>query len=233
MASYMAAATAQPHGAVVLFSGGQDSTTCLFWALKRFEPVQAVVFDYGQRHRIEIEQAQAIAQGAGVPYVVLPIPALRQIGGNSLTNTNLPLPQTTETSGSLPNTFVPGRNLLFLTLAAGYAYLLGIPNLVGGMNQNDYSGYPDCRQPFIDSAQASLRLAMDYPFAIHTPLMNLDKAGVWKLAQQLGCLQTVVEQSHTCYAGDHTTFHAWGYGCGTCAACRLRKVGYEKAFGAA
>jgi 7-cyano-7-deazaguanine synthase len=219
-----------PQSAVVLFSGGQDSTTCLYWALQRFRNVHAVIFDYGQRHRIEIAQAQAIAQAAKVPSVVLQVPALQTVGGSSLTDTALALPQTTEVGSQLPNTFVPGRNLLFFTLAGGYAYLHGVPNLVGGMNQTDYSGYPDCRQPFIDAAQQSLSLAMDYPFSIHTPLMNLDKAAIWKLAADLGCLEVVIKQSHTCYAGDRTTLHPWGYGCGTCAACQLRRAGFEQAF---
>ncbi len=222
--------TPNPEAAVLLFSGGQDSTTCLYWALQRYDQVHAVIFDYGQRHAVEIAQARAIAKLCDVPSLVLPISGLGQLGGSALTDSNVSVADELGTETTLPNTFVPGRNLLFLTLAAGYAYLKGIPNLVTGVCQADYSGYPDCRAAFITSAEASLRLAMDYPFAVHTPLMNLDKAGIWKLASELGCLDIVIQQSHTCYNGDHSTLHAWGYGCGHCPACQLRKRGFEQAF---
>lgn len=227
-----------PQGsALVLFSGGQDSTTCLLWARAWFEQVHAVAFDYGQRHAVELEQASAIAARLGVPLTLLPL-TLPSAGQSSLTNATLSLP--TELVGEaglepsriseLPSTFVPGRNLFFLTSAGALAYTLGVGDLVTGVCQTDYSGYPDCRAPFVAAAQQALSLAMDRPFTLHTPLMALDKAQTWLLAEALGGLELVVEASHTCYAGDRATRHAWGYGCGQCAACQLRARGYHQAF---
>jgi len=216
--------------AVVLYSGGQDSTTCLAWALQKFKQVYAVVFDYGQRHRIEIEQAEKILKQLHVSYQVLSLPAFQELGNNALTDFSIPVQQSTDDTSQLPTTFVPGRNLIFLNFAAAFAYLKGIPNLVGGMCETDYSGYPDCRRDFIDSAEQSLSKAMDFSFKIFTPLMYLNKAETWLLAQKLGYLELVIQESHTCYNGDRKHFHAWGYGCGECPACLLRARGYEEAF---
>jgi len=226
-----------PQGsALVLFSGGQDSTTCLLWARAWFERVHAVAFDYGQRHAVELEQARSIAGRLGVHITLLPL-TLPSAGQSSLTNANLPLPTdqvpaqgALELASHAPSTFVPGRNLFFLTSAGALAYTLGITDIVTGVCQTDYSGYPDCRAPFVRAAEQALRLAMERPFVLHTPLMALDKAQTWLLAEALGGLELVVEASHTCYAGDRSTRHAWGYGCGQCAACQLRARGYKQAF---
>jgi len=219
--------------AVVLFSGGQDSTTCLYWALQRFETVEAVGFRYGQRHIVEMQQAQHIAQRAEVPYRVLEVPALEQLGQNALTDSSLAIttPSATAPDGAgLPNTFVPGRNLIFLGLAASAAYLAKTSHLVGGMCETDFSGYPDCRRGFLDSLEETLRLGLGAEVTIHTPLMWLNKAETWQLADNLGCLDVVIEDSHTCYNGDRAHRQAWGYGCGHCPACELRAAGYAEAF---
>jgi 7-cyano-7-deazaguanine synthase len=222
----------QPN-AVVLLSGGQDSTTCLFWAAQQFEHIEALVFDYGQRHSIEIAQAQDIARLAGVKATVLDLSGLGQLGGSALTDTDIKVPVSepgTAPEAGIPTTFVPARNLIFLSYAAAYAYPRGIRHIVLGVGQVDYSGYPDCRAPFVQSAALTLSLALDAPMEVHTPLLNLSKAQIWQLATDLGCLDVVVRDSHTCYQGDHTTFHSWGYGCGSCAACHLRAQGYYEAF---
>lgn len=216
--------------AVVLFSGGQDSTTCLFWAKHHFERVEAVIFDYGQRHRIEIEQAECIAKLAHVEATVLDLTGLGALGGSALTDTELAIPTEIGSEKEVPNTFVPGRNLIFLSYAAAYAYPRGIKNLVLGVGQVDYSGYPDCRVSFVRSAEMTLTLALDMPLKIHAPLLFRSKADIWALAAELGCLNFVIRDSHSCYAGDRTHYHPWGYGCGTCAACRLRAQGFYQAF---
>ncbi len=224
------------QAALVLFSGGQDSTTCLLWAQRRFAHVHAVAFYYGQRHSIELTQAELIARTLGVPLTRLAL-TLPDLAHNSLTNAALALPtdaipplDSTEAAPHAPSTFVPGRNLFFFTAAGALAYSLGITHIVAGVCQTDYSGYPDCREPFVRAAEQALSLAMERPFTIHTPLMHLDKAQTWLLARELGGLDLVVEHSHTCYAGDRITRHAWGYGCGQCAACQLRARGYQQAF---
>jgi 7-cyano-7-deazaguanine synthase len=216
--------------AIVLFSGGQDSTTCLLWALRNFSAVHALGFSYGQRHSVELAQAQHIANVLNVPYTVLEAPALKEIGGNALTEWGHTLEPWQPSAGTLPNTFVPGRNLLFLTLAAGFAFPLGVHDIVIGVCQTDYSGYPDCRSAFIASAQQTISLALDSDFRIHTPLMHLSKAQTWLLADELGGTQLVREHSHTCYEGNRSALHPWGYGCGKCAACELRARGYYEAF---
>lgn len=218
------------EAAVVLFSGGQDSTTCLFWALEKFAEVTALLVAYGQRHAVELQQARRIAAAAGVRLVEVATDFFRLHPDNALTNPELAVLDAPE-SGGLPNTFVPGRNLVFLNIAAIHAYGVGARRLVAGVCQTDYSGYPDCRLDFVESAEQTLSLAMAREFMIHAPLMFLDKAETWRLAERLGRLETVVELSHTCYNGDRTRRHAWGYGCGTCPACKLRRAGYEKAFG--
>jgi 7-cyano-7-deazaguanine synthase len=215
--------------AVVLFSGGQDSTTCLYWALSRYKQVQAIGVDYGQRHRVELQQAQKIAELANVPYTLLPFEAWGRLSISALTETNTELNTAHRLDRDLPASFVPGRNLLLLTLAGSFAYGLGIQTLVGGMCQTDYSGYPDCRQPFVDATSVALSLALDQSIDIQTPLMHLTKAQTWLLARDLGCLEVVIEHSHTCYNGDRDHRHAWGYGCGTCPACELRQKGWEEA----
>jgi 7-cyano-7-deazaguanine synthase len=208
--------------AVVVLSGGQDSTTCLYWSIKRFgvENVYTVTFDYGQRHRIEIDCAQQIAAHAGVSSCVLPIDTFSVLGGNSLTD-DLPVRGPEGQPGGLPNTFVPGRNLIFLTYAAAYAWQHDIDNLVTGVAQTDYSGYPDCRSETIAALQDTLRKGMDRHFTIHTPLMQMTKRETVELAQDLDALEAL-RLTHTCYNGDRPP-------CGTCPACQLRAKGFDEA----
>ncbi len=227
----------QTGGALVLFSGGQDSTTCLAWALARFDRVETVGFDYGQRHRIELDSRPRIreriasefpawAERLG-PDHLLDLGLLKQIGGTALTEA-----RAIETAANgLPTTFVPGRNLLFFAAAAAVAYRRGLKRLVGGMCETDYSGYPDCRDDTLKSLQATLNLGMEARLVIEAPLMWLDKAATFATAVELGgqaFLDLVIEETHTCYLGDRSTRHAWGYGCGTCPACELRAAGYER-----
>ena len=215
------------NSCLVLFSGGQDSTTCLYWALSVFDQVEAIAFDYGQKHNIELQQAETIAQKTGVPFTIMDIRGV--LKGSSLTEHEKPIDAPHELAPELPASFVPGRNALFLTLAAGYAFNRGIHDLVGGMCQTDYSGYPDCRRVFIDSMQTSLSLAMDVDFRIHTPLMYLTKAETWKLAADLGAFEIVRDLSHTDYNGDRSTYNEWGYGKLDNPASVLRARGYEEA----
>ena len=209
------------QSALVLFSGGQDSTVCLFWALKRFARVEAVCFRYGQRHVSEIEAAQTIAATAGVPLRIIDASLIAGLSSNSLTDMSVPMDRE-QTSTAPPNTFVPGRNLLFISMAAIVARERNIANLITGVSQTDYSGYPDCRDTFIRSLNTTLNLAMDEQFVIHTPLMWLDKAAVWKLADDLGIYELVKNQTVTCYNGIH------GDGCGECPACKLRRNGLQE-----
>ncbi|MCM2997800.1 7-cyano-7-deazaguanine synthase QueC [Paenibacillus cellulositrophicus] len=205
--------------AVVVFSGGQDSTTCLFWALRQFKKVETVTFDYGQRHRLEIECAQSIAAELGVKNTVLDMSLLNQLAPNALTRSDIEI---TQEEGELPSTFVDGRNHLFLSFAAVLGKQSGARHLVTGVCETDFSGYPDCRDAFVKSLNVTLNLAMDYDFVIHTPLMWLDKAETWKLADDLGAFPFVRERTLTCYNG------IIGDGCGECPACRLRKAGLDK-----
>ena len=207
-------------GAICLTSGGQDSTTCLFWAKQRFDPVLALAFDYGQRHRIELEAAQMVCDLAGVPLTVLPLMILRDLGGSALIGSQAVL-QTSGGRGGLPNTFVPGRNLLFLTVAAAFAYQRDIHDLVIGACETDYSGYPDCREQTMVALAQALHLGMDYPVQIHTPLMHLTKAQTVFLAQEVGAM-TALRYSHTCYEGAFPP-------CGVCPACVLRARGFSEA----
>ncbi|RNB78401.1 7-cyano-7-deazaguanine synthase QueC [Brevibacillus panacihumi] len=202
--------------AVVVFSGGQDSTTCLFWAKQQFGEVETITFDYGQRHKLEIECAQQIARELGVSNTVLDMSLLNQLAPNALTRTDIAI---TQEEGQLPSTFVDGRNLLFLSFAAVFAKQKGARHIVTGVCETDFSGYPDCRDAFIKSLDVTLNLAMDYPFVIHTPLMWLNKAQTWKLADDLGAFTYIREKTLTCYNGIK------GDGCGECPACRLRKAG--------
>lgn len=207
--------------ALVVFSGGQDSTTCLFWAKKQFREVHALSFIYGQKHVKEVELARAIAAKAGVHFDVMDVSFIGKLGHNSLTDTTMKMDAEKPADG-VPNTFVPGRNLFFLSIAAVYARERGIRHLVTGVSQTDFSGYPDCRDNFIRSLNVTLNLAMEEQFVIHTPLMWIDKAATWALADELGVLDLVRIETLTCYNGIP------GDGCGHCPACKLRREGLEK-----
>ena len=222
--------------ALVLFSGGQDSTTCLAWALDRYAEVETLAFDYGQRHRIELDcrntvrasiaaQFPAWAAKLGADHL-LDLSLLGQISDTALTSERAIELQ----ANGLPNTFVPGRNLLFLTFAATLAYRRGASVLVGGMCETDFSGYPDCRDNTMKALQVALSLGLDAPMTLETPLMFIDKAATWRLAEQLGgpaLVKLIVEETHTCYLGERGELHAWGHGCGHCPACELRAKGFE------
>jgi 7-cyano-7-deazaguanine synthase len=226
----------QPAAALVLFSGGQDSTTCLAWALSRFDRVETVGFDYGQRHRVELSRRAGLREGLvrlsplwaerlGEDRTIS-IEALGAISETALTRNA----EIAFAADGLPNTFVPGRNLLFLTFAAALAYRRGIVDLVGGMCETDYSGYPDCRDQTIRAMAQALSLGMDRSINIHTPLMWIDKAATWRLAESLGgepLVRLIVEETHTCYLGERGRRFDWGYGCGECPACKLRAHGWE------
>ena len=208
--------------ALVVFSGGQDSTTCLFWAKREFKQVYALSFRYGQKHEKEVDLARAIASKAGVDFGVMDVPFIGQMGHNALTDISLAMDEQIPDGAVCPNTFVPGRNLFFLSIAAVYARERGISHLVTGVSQTDFSGYPDCRDSFIKSLNVTLNLAMDEQFVIHTPLMWLDKAETWALADELGVFDLVRHETLTCYNGIP------GDGCGHCPACKLRREGLEK-----
>lgn len=223
--------------ALVLFSGGQDSTTCLAWALERYAHVETIGFDYKQRHVIELACRETLLKEFRVKFPqwasklgedhMIDMSVLSEISDTSLTASKaIEFEQT-----GLPNTFVPGRNLLFFTFAAAVAYRRGLKVLVGGMCETDYSGYPDCRDNTLKSLQVSLSLGMDQPLVIETPLMWLTKAETWKMALDLGgsaLLEMIRTETHTCYVGERKTLHAWGYGCSQCPACELRQKGYEE-----
>ena len=221
--------------ALVLFSGGQDSTVCLAWALERFQLVETLGFDYGQRHRIELQCRGEVRREIAAQFPrwaprlgedhVLDLSLLAQIGDSALTTERAIEMQ----ANGLPNTFVPGRNLLFLTFAAALAYRRGLSVLVGGMCETDYSGYPDCRDNTLKAMQLALSLGLDTPLTVETPLMFLTKADTWALAESLGGPELnalVAEYTHTCYLGERGQRHAWGYGCGQCPACELRAAGH-------
>lgn len=223
--------------ALVLFSGGQDSATCLAWALDRFERVETIGFDYGQRHRIELECRAALRKGMAAikpawgdrlgADLTLPLAALGEISETAMTRDV----EITLGEEGLPNTFVPGRNLLFLTFAAALAYRRGIRHIVTGVCETDYSGYPDCRDDTIKALQVALNLGMERRFVLHTPLMWIDKAGTWELAETLGgapLVDLITEKSHSCYLGTRDKRHDWGYGCGQCPACELRANGFSR-----
>ena len=207
--------------ALVVLSGGQDSTTCLFWAKREFEEVVALSFNYGQKHALEVELAQTIAERAGVPHTTLDCDLIGRLGRNSLTHTDMEVEKGVAEGGRPPSTFVPGRNLFFLSMAAVYARERGISHLVTGVSQTDFSGYPDCRDAFIRSLNVTLNLALDAQMVIHTPLMWLDKCETWALADELGVLDLVRHNTLTCYNG------VPGDGCGECPACILRRRGLE------
>lgn len=205
--------------AVVVFSGGQDSTTCLFWAKKNFKEVIAVSFDYNQRHKSELECAKNIANELNIEHHILDMKLLSQLAPNALTRSDMEIKA--GEGGSLPNTFVDGRNMLFLTFAAILAKQLDAPHIITGVCETDFSGYPDCRDIFIKSLNVTLNLATDYQFIIHTPLMWLTKEETWKMADELGAFDFIREKTVTCYNG------IIGDGCGKCPACLLRKRGLE------
>lgn len=209
------------ESAVVLFSGGQDSTTCLFWAKERFKKVYAVGFRYEQKHIDEVRVAREIAGKAGVEFHLIDLPFLAGLTNNSLTNPELAMDEE-KPDGALPNSFVPGRNLFFLAVAAVFARERGVSHLVTGVSQTDFSGYPDCRDSFIKSMNVTLNLAMDEQFVIHTPLMWIDKAETWALADKLGVFDLVRNETLTCYNG------IVGTGCGNCPACKLRREGLKR-----
>ena len=223
-------------GALVVFSGGQDSATCLAWALERHEHVETIGFDYGQRHKVELEVRAAFRNGIAAQFPqwaerlgsdhMLALPSLAAISDTALTSDReIAFSQT-----GLPNTFVPGRNLLFLTYAAAVAYRRGLKHLITGVCETDFSGYPDCRDDTMKSLQVTLNLGTESRFVIDTPLMWIDKAQTWALAQDLGgqaLVDLVIEHTHTCYLGDREHRHPWGYGCGSCPACDLRAAGFR------
>lgn len=208
------------QSALVVFSGGQDSTTCLFWAMKKFDRVEAITFNYNQRHKAEIDCAIKIAKEFDIPHMVVDMSLLNQLAPNALTRDNIEIEA--GEGGQLPNTFVDGRNLLFLSFAAVVAKQKGMKHIVTGVCETDFSGYPDCRDVFIKSLNVALNLAMDYPFVIDTPLMWIDKADTWELVDQLGKLEYVQQNTLTCYNG------IMGTGCGECPACKLRSAGLKK-----
>jgi 7-cyano-7-deazaguanine synthase len=223
--------------ALVLFSGGQDSATCLAWALDRFEKVETIGFNYQQRHSIELECRKSFIEYLRGDFPdwsdklgedhVLDISVLGNISDTAMTSEVAIEMQ----ENGLPSTFVPGRNLLFLTFAGALAYRRGLKHLIGGMCETDYSGYPDCRDDTLKALQVALTLGMDNRFVIHTPLMWIDKAKTWELALNLGghsFVDLILEETHTCYLGDRTSRHEWGYGCGSCPACELRRQGWER-----
>lgn len=225
-----------PRTAIVLFSGGQDSTACLAWALGRYARVETIGFDYGQRHRIELDCRPRVIAALRQAFPqwsarlgddhLLDLALLGQISDTALTESRAIEMQ----ANGLPNTFVPGRNLLFLTFAATLAYRRGASVLVGGMCETDYSGYPDCRDNTLKALQVALSLGMDTPMTVETPLMWLTKAQTWALTHQLGgdlLNELVAEHTHTCYLGERAQRFPWGYGCGQCPACELRRAGYE------
>jgi 7-cyano-7-deazaguanine synthase len=225
------------HAALVLFSGGQDSTVCLAWVLARYDRVETIGFDYGQRHAVELEVRPRIRQKLaglrpewaarlGEDHIVK-LDALAAMSETALTRDM----QIEIAANGLPTTFVPGRNLIFLSFAAALAYRRGIANLVAGMCETDYSGYPDCRDATIKAMGQALSLGMDRTFTVHTPLMWIDKAETFALGHDIGgqpLLDLLVEDTHSCYLGDRTKRHDWGYGCGSCPACELRAQGYAQ-----
>lgn len=222
--------------ALVLFSGGQDSTTCLAWSLTRYALVETIGFDYGQRHRIELDARQRVLAGLGAEF-----PSWRErLGADHLIDLRV-LGEISETAltrdmdialakSGLPNTFVPGRNIMFLTVAAAVAYRRALQVLVGGMCETDYSGYPDCRDDTLKALQVALGLGLDRRICIETPLMWIDKAQTWQMAKDLGgqpLVDLIIAETHTCYMAERGARHAWGHGCGACPACELRRRGYE------
>jgi 7-cyano-7-deazaguanine synthase len=223
--------------ALVLFSGGQDSTTCLAWALDRFDHVETLGFDYGQRHRVELDCRETLRRALAAMRSewgarlgedhTIEVGAIAQVSQSALTH-NMTIAMAAD---GLPNTFVPGRNLIFLTFAAALSYRRGLRHIVGGMCETDFSGYPDCRDDTVKAMQVALNLGMNQRFVLETPLMWIDKAQTWRLAEQLGgeaLVDLIQRETHTCYLGERGDLHAWGHGCGHCPACQLRADGFAR-----
>lgn len=234
--------TLKSDAALVLFSGGQDSATCLAWALSRFDRVETIGFSYGQRHGVEMQARRRVRAAMAEAFpgwaeilgedVVVDISGYGALAESALTREA----EFAMSAKGLPTSFVPGRNLVFLTIAGAHAYRRATPHLVTGVCQTDYSGYPDCREATIRAQESAIALGLDEPVTIDTPLMHLTKAQTWALADELGgrrLVNLIVEESHTCYRGDRMNRHAWGYGCGDCPACELRARGWAEWRGAA
>lgn len=211
--------------ALVIFSGGQDSTTCLFWAFQKYSKIEAITFHYGQRHNIEVKQSELICKEHGINQKIIDVSFLNNLVESALLNKK---DSVSELKNGLPASYVPNRNALFITLAHAYAQTIEADALVTGVCQTDYSGYPDCRNSFIERMQFALNVGSNKQIGIETPLMFLNKSETFALADKLGRLHDVIEKSHTCYEGDHSTFHEWGFGCGHCPACKLREKGYNE-----
>lgn len=213
--------------ALVVFSGGQDSTTCLGWAIQNYDTVEAITFAYKQRHQVEIQQAKKICDMFSIKQKIIGFDFLDSLVDSALLSDGK-IDDHHPDHDNLSASFVPNRNALFLTLAHAYAQTKRAKAIVTGVCQTDYSGYPDCRQEFIDVIQAALNIGSESKIVIHTPLMHLSKAGTFALAEKVGIYNIVIEESHTCYEGDRTTRHDWGYGCGECPACKIRKKGWKE-----
>ena len=215
--------------ALVVFSGGQDSTTCLAWAKNRYDHVETITFDYHQKHSIEIEQAKKIADILNVPNYVVVIDIFAKLGDSALLDVNKDqdINASHHAKPNLPASFVPNRNAMLFTIAHAYAQKQGLEHIITGINQADYSGYPDCREPFVKSLEQSLNMGSDSNIEFKYPLIELTKAETFKLAEDEGILDLIIDQSHTCYNGDRSIKHKWGYGCGECSSCILRATGWS------
>ncbi len=212
---------------LVVLSGGQDSVTCLGLARTIFEHVYAIGFNYGQRHSVELTQATKICRDHNIPFETFPIAALKQLGDSALIDTSQDVNDTHPNNDKLPNSFVPGRNAMFLTIAHAYAQKVGSQYIMTGVCETDYSGYPDCRQVFIDKLQVTLNIGYETDIQFLTPLMSLNKAETFALAAHCNFLTVVINDSHTCYLGKRDKLFPWGYGCGECPACKLRAAGFD------
>jgi len=214
--------------ALVVFSGGQDSTTCLAWAKNRYDHVETITFDYHQKHSIKIKQAKKIAKILNVSNYVVNIDIFAQLGDSALLNVNKDqdINASHHAKPNLPTSFVPNRNAMFLTIAHAYAQKQGLEHIITGINQTDYSGYPDCREPFVKSLEQSLNMGSESNIEFKYPLIALTKAETFTLAEEEGILDIIIDESHTCYNGDRSAKHDWGYGCGECPACKLRQEGW-------
>lgn len=211
---------------LVVLSGGQDSMTCLAWAIQKYDEVEAIIFEYGQKQQVEVKQAEMVCKHVGIKHLIVDLYFFQQVSESALTKHEQSVNDTRP--DGLPSTFTPNRNALFLTVAHAYAQQIGAMYLVTGVCQTDYSGYPDCRREFIGTLEHALNLGSGKAIQIETPLMWLTKAQTFKLAEELGFLKTVLEYSHTCYNGNRERRHEWGYGCGTCPACLLRSKGWDE-----
>lgn len=213
--------------ALVILSGGQDSVTCLAWAKANFDEVEAITFNYGQRHDVELMCARAVCKDTGTPHKVVDMTFFGELSTSALTGVG-DINAKHELNDSLPASFVPNRNTMFNTVAHAWAQTIRAQHVVTGVCQTDFSGYPDCREDFVVACEKTLNVGADTNIVFHTPLMHLNKAETFDLAAELGALEMVLEMSHTCYEGDRTVRHAWGYGCGVCPACELRAKGFNE-----